>query len=436
MKTSRALINLDEQKQQFGSIKTFRHSKKLYADFYYFGHRITKSTGLNDTPENRVKVQEFLKRVFDKIEKQTFRFAEAFPGASEDEKTMFSRLEGFEFKPEPHQVSFGEYVKKWRESMLPTFDSATKRRDYLCAIDSRLVPYFKDMTFHQLTSVELHKFTSSLVWESGKNQGKQLSRSRISNILLPLRAIWNDACDQYRWSLRSPLETIGKKLPKGNKKQPVVLRFNEWVEILKHVPSFYQPVMELMIMTGMIASELRGLRKSDIEGNYIVLRNSIVLDVEKEKLKNWYRTRRIPITKAIRERLTVAMSQSTSDKVFVMDDGRPFDYGSFKKTVWEKAFKAAGIPYQKPYVTRHTFAAWSLCLQVDNNKLVNLMGHSTKKMVYEVYGQYVDGLENDAFDIFRYFGRDFVVQEKSTLLSFMNRMERYEAEADGRMIAA
>ncbi len=37
-----------------------------------------------------------------------------------------------------------------------------------------------------------------------------------------------------------------------------------------------------------------------------------------------------------------------------------------------------------------------------------LMGHASKQMVYEVYGNYVEGLEEDAELIFEYFGEDFI----------------------------
>jgi integrase len=40
-------------------------------------------------------------------------------------------------------------------------------------------------------------------------------------------------------------------------------------------------------------------------------------------------------------------------------------------------------------------------------RLVRLMGHSTKKMVYETYGKYVEGLESDGELIRGYFGNDF-----------------------------
>ncbi len=55
---------------------------------------------------------------------------------------------------------------------------------------------------------------------------------------------------------------------------------------------------------------------------------------------------------------------------------------------------------------------------MDPNKLVNLMGHGSKKMIYEVYGNYVEGLEKDAGKISEYFGRDSLGLKENTTLPF------------------
>ena len=46
-------------------------------------------------------------------------------------------------------------------------------------------------------------------------------------------------------------------------------------------------------------------------------------------------------------------------------------------------------------------------IRTDQNRLVNLMGHANKRMIYEAYGRYVEGLEKDRPQILAYFGRDF-----------------------------
>jgi integrase len=56
---------------------------------------------------------------------------------------------------------------------------------------------------------------------------------------------------------------------------------------------------------------------------------------------------------------------------------------------WVAAEKRKGLSHRVHYVLRHTFAAWSLAIGIEPNRLVSMMGHGSKQMVYEVYGNYV-----------------------------------------------
>lgn len=409
-------VSLNETLPRGGTIKRRKISEKLYVDFYYFGNRITKSTGLDDTPQNRDKVRLFLDKSMQKIEARTFRFAEAFPGATRKEKKLFTELEGQQFNPEPQYVIFGEYAREWMKKMIPSFESATKRNDYESALNARILPYFKKKNFYQITSTELQEFVASLKKETGKDKGKPLARQRIQNILIPFRRIWEDAADQHRWNLRNPFETINKHLPsKTRKRNGKVFRFDEWQSFIACAPVFYRPHLEFLIMTGLSASELAGLRKEDVSEKSITLNRSIVLGEEKERLKNDYRFRRIPATQAIKKVVSQVQTLCPdSPQLFPMENGTPFDGNSFRKIVWNKALAESQIAYKTPYSTRHTFCAWALTIGLNPMKLVNLMGHSSKQMVYQVYGEYVEDLEDDVEDIIKYFGQDFLIKPGKT----------------------
>ena len=405
-------VALNETLPRGGSIKRRKISEKLYVDFYYFGNRITKSTGLDDTPQNRNKVRLFLDKSMQKIEERTFKFTEAFPGATRKEKKLFTELEGQQFCPEPQYVNFGDYAREWMKKVIPTFESPTKCNDYRSALNSRILPYFRKKNFYQITSMELQDFANSLKKQTGKDKGKPLARQRIQNILIPLRRIWEDAADQHRWNLRNPFETIAKHLPsKTRKRNGKVFRFDEWKAFVASAPVFFQPHLEFLIMTGLSASELAGLQKSNVSEKSITLQRSIVLGKEKERLKNDYRFRRIPMTEAIRELLN-RMQRLSPDSLYLfpMENGKSFDGNSFRKIVWNKALDGSQTAYKTPYSTRHTFCAWALTIGMNPMKLVNLMGHSSKQMVYQVYGEYVEDLEDDVEDIINYFGNDFLVK--------------------------
>ena len=177
---------------------------------------------------------------------------------------------------------------------------------------------------------------------------------------------------------------------------------------MENIDPFYRPIAEKMIMTGMIGSEIAGLRKEDIQGDQVVIQNSIVREYEKADLKTEYRQRKLPISSALRERLAIALARSQAKYVFTMKSERIFDVDSFRKNPWTNALKKAELLYKVPYTIRHSFAAWALTLSMDPNRLVNLMGHGSKKMIYEVYGNYVEELETDAGKILDYFGKDFI----------------------------
>jgi len=157
---------------------------------------------------------------------------------------------------------------------------------------------------------------------------------------------------------------------------------------------------------------IAGIKPGCIRDGYLNIEYKIVKGKGADELKTDYRIRRIKITKAIHEILVKAIIDIKGENLFTLPDGRPFSAEKFQRLVWKRALEQAGIAYRKPYTTRHTFAAWSLTLGTDPNRLVSLMGHASKQMVYEVYGKYTEGLEEDREDILGYFGHDFLTRGK------------------------
>ncbi len=380
--------------------------------------------GLNDTPVNRKKAEQWLDRQIQKIEAGTFQFSEAFPGASSKEKAVFAKLEGMEYMPSPNEIVFGQYVGEWRKKFVDQCESVNKQRDYNQVIDDWLLPHLSGKTFHQITGVTVKELIGKMVWRKGAKKGQKLSASRQRNILIPLKAIFEDACEEYRWDLPDPIRFAHKHLTKRKIQKPKVWRFDEWMTVLECMDPFFRPIAEIMVMTGMIGSEIAGLRMKDIAEDEIRIRNSIVRNHEKTELKTQYRERELTLTKAINDRLKVVLARSNGERPFTMKSGRIFDVDSFRKNPWTSAIKKAGLEYKVPYSTRHTFAAWSLTISMNKDRLVDLMGHSSRKMVYDVYGRYVKGLETDAGKISNYFGKDFIGLDETQPQTFPIGLER------------
>ncbi|BCR04873.1 hypothetical protein DESUT3_19420 [Desulfuromonas versatilis] len=93
--------------------------------------------------------------------------------------------------------------------------------------------------------------------------------------------------------------------------------------------------------------------------------------------------------------------------------GTIFRATNFLNHVWYPALDESHLPHRVPYGLRHSFAAWARTIGIDLLKLVRLMGHGSKKMIYGVYGDYVEGLEEDYEKILAFFGEDFLRRNAS-----------------------
>ncbi|WDP91100.1 MAG: tyrosine-type recombinase/integrase [Desulfobacter sp.] len=386
------------------------NSTKLYVELYPNGIREQISSRLEDTPENEKLLIAWVADQREKIANDTFVFAEAFPNASEKKKALHAQLEGTEHRAEVGSFVFNAYVDRWAENNLDGF-TPIKKADYKGVINYWIKPYFNHMTFGDITGITLKSFVKTFKHKSGKKRGHKLSTSRAKKILTVLRAIWDDAVEEYQWDRSDPFTFIRKFLREDFKKRPKkadpeVFRFAEWMSLVDNMIPHYRPMIETMIMTGMSMSEAAGLKKSSIKDDHFLIENSIVRGYEKEELKTSYRRRKVPLTKKLREVLNVAIHQTSSEYVFRNARGNAVNH-SFRDSAWPLALKKAGLEYKVPYTMRHTFAAWSLALDMHPNRLVKLMGHNSKKMIYEVYGDYVEGLETDTIQIREYFGYDF-----------------------------
>ena len=410
----------DNEEKKQGSIIRKTGSRKLYILFYYFNKRIEKTTGLNDTPKNRENVRLFLDRIMTKMERGEFRFAEAFPGAPDTDKAYFAKLEGWNFSPSPQDITIGSYLEKWFEEVVSLYDSHSKRFDYRVILNSWVRPYFAEKTFHDITRLEMQKFIATFKCKIGKNKGKPLSRARSVNIVTVVRTLFNDALDEYHWDIPDPFRNLNRHMPKTPPKDREIFRFEEWLLILDAIPAWHRPMLEIMMLTGMIHSEISGLHRSSIHADYIMVQQSIVRQVESSTLKTRYRIRKISITKRIRAILDEVLARTDSPYVFAQPDGKPYMRENFTERTWTKAVKKCNIPYRPPYSIRHSFAAWSLLIGIEPLRLVKLMGHGSKQMVYEVYGNYLDGIETEYWEILDYFGKDFIETKKRPLAYYQN----------------
>jgi len=435
------------RKPSFGSLYTMKGSRFIYISMNYFKQRLRFPTDREDTPKNWDDLCDFMAQVGQKIKNRTFSFAKAFYWLDQKTKEHFTRLEGNDYKPEPEHVLFGDYAREWMERKIPVFASLTKQRDYREALD-RVLPHFDKMPFAAITAKAIEEFIDGLKRSNGSQ--KPLSTKRVKNLLNPMSKVWVSACNDHSWSLYNPFSGTKEKYKEMKNAEEErlereaalmdddetcgtrdVFLLSEWRRLVGLIDTHYHPVLELLLM-GLIGSELEGLQKRHIKEHILQVRCAVVRCKDgrfflKFKPKNWYRKRELPLTTRLKHQVQLASGVSDSSRtitfsdglelpanafLLTMKDGSPFNYRQFRKTVWDKAVRQAGLDKRVPYAARHTLVQWALLIGVNKNRLVDLMGHSTKKMIDEVYGVYRQGLIDDRQEILDYLGDDFLALEE------------------------
>ena len=77
------------------------------------------------------------------------------------------------------------------------------------------------------------------------------------------------------------------------------------------------------------------------------------------------------------------------DYVFCTRSGNPLDYGNVTKRIWQPILNYLGLKQRRAYQTRHTAATLWLASGENPEWVARQLGHSTTKMLFNVYSRYV-----------------------------------------------
>jgi integrase len=423
-----------------GRIVTKSGTDNLYYDFGYGGERQVKTTRLAFSADNAQKARATLDEIMEKIVAGTFCYAAYFPDANPAAITRNTQLESRNKAKRPDQITIRQFIGEkgdtdcWRSETLPSFPKA-QQHDYERDIDFWLLPLYGEMTFAELTGHALHMSLPRFT-KRRKDGAEPLTGIRIKNIFTPFMFIWKSARSKYQWQdLENPFQylTDNRVGPKRVENPTPALLFSEFEVLRSHLDEYEQHIANIKALTGMIDSEMAGLRKMDIflgaKTPYLHIRNKKLANgSESDELKTDFRPRQMYITMLIRDELDYFMSQSPDEYVFTRADGSAFLGENFRQS-WKKAFEAAGMEYIRPYCLRHSFAAWSKILGIELSWLQDMMGHASLEMLFKRYGRHKFGLEDDRESIIEFFGMDYLRLGNASALSMFAKVAKV-AHAD------
>ena len=358
---------------------------KLTIDFRYLNKRCRETTAMEDTPNNRKKLEKAIERMEAEMLLGVFDYAKYFPKSA--------RLA--EFKAAENQINavsskapvFSKYCEIWVADKEIEWRSSYAEKIRI-VIRKYLTPYFGTISVINIKKSDILGFRSSLAKVTYGNNQECLSPSRINQIMTVLRMILDSAAEQYDFD--SPYKNI-KNLKQG-KIEVTPFSLEEVHKILSTVRDDFKPYYTIRFFTGMRTSEIDGLQweNIDLQRREIHIREALVNGVL-GGTKTYGSDRTIQMSDRVYQAFLQqkSLNNGKSSFVFCNRDGGPLDYRLVNKRVWHPLLRFLGLKPRRAYQTRHTAATLWLSAGENPEWIARQLGHSTTEMLFRVYSRYI-----------------------------------------------
>lgn len=217
-----------------------------------------------------------------------------------------------------------------------------------------------------------------------------------------------------------PFEGV-RKLQKSHPKPDPITK-EEYAQLMSHLKGQARNLWQLAIYTGMRHGELAALAWEDIDlvaGTIKIRRNLTVIGTfGPPKTQAGIRTVTLlaPELEALKAQRKLTELQRRREITFyhqeygktetqklrfvfiprmAKGEQKPHFFLSSFGHAWNALVKRAGIRRRNPYHTRHTYACWLLSAGANPAFIASQMGHDNAQMVFEVYGAWMNEMNND-----------------------------------------
>jgi len=339
--------------------------------FTWRGARFRETLKLEPTKANMRYAENLRGEILRKIELNTFNPIEYFPNSKK------LRRMGF-IKP---VALFRERAEQWynAQSHLEKSTLTSYRKN----LNHHILPRFGDMNIADIKHSMIMEWLGLTAWASMKTR---------NNVLIPMRGIFESAFLDGDIE-QSPMARILNA--KVQTKEPEPLTLQEVDAVLEHMQRYDSQVInyfEFAFFAGLRTSELIELKWGDIDFNRelaVVKRAKVESEVKDTKTM---RIRYVELNSRAMASL-LRQKQHTflgSKHVFHNPNtSKPWADDQCQRKYWASTLKALGMIHRDAYQTRHTFATMNLMAGCNPSWLAKQMGHTTPKMIYEVYARWL-----------------------------------------------
>lgn len=396
-----------------GSVRVRPETNTLYFDFRYRGIRCREFSVLPATKANEQRMQRALRVIESEIRAGTFSYRKHFPNSKrvpvfegpDDTVAPLTREEvltraeaslanGSAIGLSPPSIGretpmFPAFARQWYADGEVAW-KRSNREKVQDILDGHLIPRFQGRRVGEIAKADILAFRTYLAKEC--RGGKGISNARINGVLNVLRQILEEAAQ--RFMLTSPYRNI-KPLRVG---KTVVDPFTleEVGAILEALPAAHRPLYTVAFFTGLRTSELLGLQWDGVNlerGQVQVKTTWVCGELDTPKTNGSERTVELstPVVAALREQAALT-KDSKSAFVFCAANGQPLSRHNLANRVWKPTLKALGLRHRRPYQTRHTAATLWLAAGEAPEWIAKQMGHTSTKMLFTVYSNFVPNL--------------------------------------------
>lgn len=356
--------------------------KSIRVNFTLNGEWQRVRLALPPTPANLRHAEKLVLQVRRAIDRGTFEWADYFPDAPQAKTVRAAN-------------TFGEWCALWLETK---GRNAQKTRDqYRNALEVWKGLLGADTQIERITHATVAAKVGGTPWASAK---------LLNNYLITLRGVFALAGRDIK--LNNPMDGIENS--KHQAVPPDPLSTVEMEQILTSMRKHYDvrawAYFEFAFMTGLRPEELIELRWGDVDWASEMVRVQRARTGGEVKVLKTHSIRDVDLVQRAMTALELMKPWTqlgSEDKVDQELGRRIFqspvterawhDERSQRDTYWRPTLRRLGIRWRRPYQTRHTYAANNLSAQVNPTYIARQMGHTNARMLFTVYGKWIDGAD-------------------------------------------
>ncbi|WP_293335958.1 site-specific integrase [Microcoleus sp. CAWBG58] len=237
-------------------------------------------------------------------------------------------------------------------------------------------------------------------------QSSELAASTFNRRLSMLRSCFSWAVeegfvkpvDNPLKKIRSRIATEDERQQSASKKAPLSdAEIEKILDYVDRVYITYAPFVRFLLFSGVRTGEAVGLTWDNVnlEKRLIFIRQSVSRERGKyQKICKSPKTKESIRTLKMSDRVFALFSSLIAENacglIFKSPKGQIIDHGNFRSQCWKPVLLALGIPYRKPYATRHTLLSQALESGLSVPQVAQIAGHRDGKMILQHYGHVIN----------------------------------------------